>query len=72
MASNPIMSVRKDTVRIYIRVVPILSLVAGMSFVDGLQAWHANDSDYWMAFVTVPICLGAATYFTRQILNEFS
>jgi hypothetical protein len=66
------MQTRKDIIRFYIRVNPILSLVAGMSFIVGLEDWKADDSRYWMAVGTVTFCLGLSAYFTRALLNEFS
>jgi hypothetical protein len=66
------MKAQKEIIRVYIRVNPILSLVAGMAFNVGLQDWKADDSRYWMAVGTVTFCLGLSAYFTRVLLNEFS
>jgi hypothetical protein len=60
---------RKDIIRFYIHVNPV---VAGMSFIVGLEDWKADDSRYWMAVGTVAFCLGLSAYFTRALLNEFS
>jgi hypothetical protein len=66
------MKTHKEIIRLYIRINPMLSLVAGMSFIIGLRDWKANDSRYWMAVGTVTFCLGLSAYFTRVLLNEFS
>jgi hypothetical protein len=66
------MKTRKDIIRLYIRINPILSLVAGMSFIVGLEDWKADDSRYWMAAGTVTFCVGLSAYLTRALLNELS
>ena len=48
----------KERLRLYVRMVPDLSLVGGMSLMDGLQGWLKGDGSYWIVGCHRSTCSG--------------
>jgi hypothetical protein len=42
------MKISREVLRLYAWIVPILSLVAGMPLLQGIQNWTKGDWNYWL------------------------
>jgi hypothetical protein len=62
----------KERLRVYVQMVPVLSLVGGMFLMDGFQGWLKGDGSYWIAVVIVPLALGVSAYLNKKILESIS